>query len=319
MLPEPPPPPEPPNLIQQLREQLTQRNMLFPKHHVQLSRIIGEGESGLVYRGYINSGQPVAIKVGKILASENDKEKLLREVSIMLPLNHPNVMSLIGLCFDGEVPLVIMPYMSDGSVLDYVQENRENLFFTDHPLDENVFAAQRKCLDMCHQIAKGMSYLAMQMFVHCDLAARNCMIDGLANGVIKVADFGLAEDMYGTNYYRRGRSEGGERVPIRWMAPESIEMNIYNESTDVWSYGVTCWEVLTCGGVPYAGVPAMTLLTELRSGHRLERPTNLVCSDGIWQVMERCWLGDHRQRPKFSDLVNQLFDLLDADTAYLRL
>ena len=73
-----------------------------------------------------------------VLASENDKEKLLREVSIMLPLNHPNVMSLIGLCFDGEVPLVIMPYMSDGSVLDYVQENRENLFFTDHPLDENV-------------------------------------------------------------------------------------------------------------------------------------------------------------------------------------
>ena len=56
----------------------------------------------------------------------------------MLPLNHPNVMSLIGLCFDGEVPLVIMPYMSDGSVLDYVQENRETLFFTDHPLDENV-------------------------------------------------------------------------------------------------------------------------------------------------------------------------------------
>ena len=64
----------------------------------------------------------------------------------------------------------------------------------------------------------------------------NDRIDGLANGVIKVADFGLAEDMYGTNYYRRGRSEGGERVPIRWMAPESIEMNIYNERTDVVSY-----------------------------------------------------------------------------------
>ena len=71
------------------------------------------------------------------------------------------------------------------------------------------------------------------------LIPHNGRIDGLANGVIKVADFGLAEDMYGTNYYRRGRSEGGERVPIRWMAPESIEMNIYNESTDVVSYNYT--------------------------------------------------------------------------------
>ena len=53
------------------------------------------------------------------------------------------------------------------------------------------------------------------------------------NGVIKVADFGLAEDMYGTNYYRRSKSESEERVPIRWMAPESIETNIYNQTTDV--------------------------------------------------------------------------------------
>ena len=73
-----------------------------------------------------------------VLASESDKEKLLKEVSIMLPLSHPNVMSLIGLCFDGEVPLVIMPYMSDGSVLDYVRENKEQLLFTDHPSQENV-------------------------------------------------------------------------------------------------------------------------------------------------------------------------------------
>ena len=58
-------------------------------------------------------------------------------------------------------------------------------------------------------------------------------IDMTANGVVKVADFGLAEDMYGTNYYRHSSSDGGERVPIRWMAPESLDTNIYNEATDV--------------------------------------------------------------------------------------
>ena len=61
----------------------------------------------------------------------------------------------------------------------------------------------------------------------------SCRIDGLVNGIIKVADFGLAEDMYGTKYYQRSENEGRERVPIRWMAPESIDMNIYNEATDV--------------------------------------------------------------------------------------
>ena len=73
-----------------------------------------------------------------VLSSESEKVKLLEEVSIMLSFKHPNVMSLTGLCFDGEVPLIIMPFMSDGSVLDYVRRNRENLYFTEHSLEEKV-------------------------------------------------------------------------------------------------------------------------------------------------------------------------------------
>ena len=62
------------------------------------------------------------------------------------------------------------------------------------------------------------------------------------DGVIKVADFGLTEDMYGTNYFRRDREEEKEeKVPIRWMAPESIENDIYNEATDVVSVWIRLW------------------------------------------------------------------------------
>ena len=115
--------------------------------------VFNSGESGLVYRGYINSGELVAVKTGKGIATaiqlfsllietfsalltEVNKERLLKEVTMMLSFDHPNVMSLKGMCFDGEVPLLIMPLMSGGSVLDYVTQNRESLHFT-HGSPEN--------------------------------------------------------------------------------------------------------------------------------------------------------------------------------------
>ena len=114
-----------------------------------------------------------------------------------------------------------------------------------------------------------------------------------------MADFGLTEDMHGMNYFRQRKSETGseEKVPIKWMAPESIENDIYTEASDVvstfylyfwnintlvfpqWSFGVTVWEIFTCGRVPYSGVPAMSLLRTLQRGERLERPDNEACSD----------------------------------------
>ena len=108
----------------------------------------------------------------------------------MLSFSHPNVMSLIGLCYDEEMPLIIMPYMSNGNVLGYVQEKRnelqEEVCITNnfavidtyikfvHPPSQ-VRAARNLCLDMCYQTTKGMQYLARHKFVHRDLAARNCM------------------------------------------------------------------------------------------------------------------------------------------------
>ena len=118
------------------------------------------------------------------------------------------------------------------------------------------------------------------------------------NGVIMVSDFGLTEDMYATNYFHKDSSESGndEKVPIRWMAPESISSELYNEKTDVvsffscfvalsdklcsqWSFGVTCWEVFTCGQVPYHGIRVTRLCSVLTSGERLDKPTNSACSD----------------------------------------
>jgi serine/threonine protein kinase len=140
------------------------------------------------------------------------------------------------------------------------------------------------------------------------------------DGIIKVADFGMTEE---ANYYEHAatRVEGlnEEKIPIKWMAPESIQGRVYSESTDVWSYGVMCWEVFSGGRIPYAGVSPLTLVRELLEGHRLYRPNNAACSGEMWDTMTLCWSESPEERPRFANLVTTLFHELDSDPAYIRL
>ncbi|CAI8033456.1 Tyrosine-protein kinase transforming protein SEA, partial [Geodia barretti] len=196
----------------------------------------------------------------------------------MLSFEHSNVMSLIGVCIEGEMPLLIMPFMPNGSLLEFLRHHQQELFFNS-ATEPQVSSARSKLLNVCRQVATGMEYLAAHKFVHRNLAARNCMIDSY--GLVKVTDyFRLTEDIVYGSSYNKEKGEGGseEKAPIRWMAPESIENDIYTESTDVWSFGVTVWEIFTCGRIPYTGIPAMGLLKELQRGQRLERPDNEACS-----------------------------------------
>ncbi|CAI8045235.1 Hepatocyte growth factor receptor [Geodia barretti] len=152
--------------------------MLFESSQLQLTKVVGQGESGLVYRGYIRENEGnmlVAIKTGKALVAVTDRERLLKEVSLMLTFSHPNVMPLIGLSFDEETPLIIMPFMSNGTVLSYVRDNRKSLYFLESSDNIQVEAAKKTCLGICYQISNGMAYLANYRLVHRDLAARNCM------------------------------------------------------------------------------------------------------------------------------------------------
>ena len=96
----------------------------------------------------------------------------------------------------------------------------------------------------------GMDYLSGQKFVHRDLAARNCMLD--SDLTAKVADFGLSRDIYEREYYSSDNKKC--KLPVKWMAPESLEKGTYNTKTDVWSYGVVVWELLTRGVTPYPDV-----------------------------------------------------------------
>ena len=163
-----------------------------------------------------------------------------------------------------------------------------------------------------------MSYLSSKKVIHRDLAARNILLDTKSNAngqwICKVADFGFARDIMANNVYER-KSEG--RLPIRWMSPESLYDNHYTTKSDVWSFGVLMWEIVTLGSTPYPGVPASDVMKSVRDGYRLEKPEH--CKREIYNIMYYCWDADPEERPDFQSLVEDFEALLLKETDYIDL
>lgn len=147
-----------------------------------------------------------------------------------------------------------------------------------------------------------MQYLASKRCVHRDLAARNVLVG--ENNVLKIADFGLARNIQG-DYYRK-TTDG--RLPIKWMAIESLAGQMYTSQSDVWSYGVLLWEIITLGGTPYPGIPPKELYKRLENGYRMEMPPS--CTMEVNNVMQQCWMTSPAQRPTFGEIVQEFEAIL---------
>ncbi|CAB3239449.1 unnamed protein product [Arctia plantaginis] len=289
----------------------------FPRHRLKIFHIVGEGAFGQVWRAQAidiagkKGEQTVAVKTLKENASEKEKIDLLQELLVMKNLGyHPNVVQLIGCCTEKEPTLVIMEFVSLGKLQQFLRDSRaERHYGNTHG---SQFLTSQDLTKFAFQVARGMEFLSSQGIIHRDLAARNVLIT--EDRVCKVADFGFARDIADTHVYER-KSDG--RLPIRWMAPESLYDNIFSVKSDIWSFGILLWEIVTLGSTPYPGLSANEVMKKVIEGYRLEKPEH--CHRELYNIMYYCWEAEPNARPDFTDIVLRFEPLINKDMDYIEL
>ncbi|XP_067934321.1 epidermal growth factor receptor-like isoform X2 [Watersipora subatra] len=263
--------------------------------------ILGSGAFGTVYKGvWLPRGEnikiPVAIKVLQEGNSPHQNKELLEEARVMASIEHPCCVRIVAVCMTQQM-MLITQLMPLGSLLDYVRNNKDMI-------------GSKVMLNWCAQIAKGMMYLESKGVVHRDLAARNVLVR--TPNQVKITDFGLAKLLdYNVGEYH---SAGG-KMPIKWLALESIHHRKFTHKTDVWSYGVTLWEMFTYGQKPYEMTRPWEVPELLGKGERLPQPT--ICTIDVYMIMIKCWVIDADSRPSFVELFDEFAKMSRDPGRYL--
>ena len=235
-----------------------------------LGRRIGSGASKIVYEGTLDGSRCVAVLQMKPGAASLDQE-----ASMMLKLSrHPNLVRFWGSCNEGGEQFILTELAQHGSVLKVVEEL--------HDVGQRL--SPRHKIEIMRQVASACEALALEGIVHRDIAARNVLLSifdpsAPSSTVAKVSDFGMSVSAYG----RSSLTVDGGTVPMRWMSPESLQRRRWSEKSDVWSFGVFCWELLSDGELPFASIGSDAEVHRIvLQGQRLEKPSG--CDEGLRSV-----------------------------------
>lgn len=267
-----------------------------------INRVIGEGAFGKVYGGHAllpgsSAWLEVAIKTLKAGATREDKLNFLSEAETMKRFSHPNVVRLLAVVTVRQPLCAVMEYMMYGDLKTYLLARR-HLVAEGDPLGEvTAELLTRMALDA----ARGLAYLASKRYVHRDVAARNCLVSSRRK--LKIGDFGMARVLYDSDYYqflRRGR------MPLRWMAPESVARGFFSPASDVWALGVLLYETVTMGALPHHGHSNDEVVARLRAGAAPGVPRGV--RPRLEGLLAACWRRDAAERPSAAEVAAQLAD-----------
>ncbi|XP_066566613.1 protein tyrosine kinase 2 beta, b isoform X2 [Amia ocellicauda] len=260
------------------------------RDEIILGRILGEGFFGEVHEGvYKNQRKEkisVAVKTCKD-CSPDVKEKFMSEAVIMKTLDHPHIVRLIGIIEEDPVWIVMELYQY-GELGNYLVENKSTLTTV-------------RLILFSLQICKALAYLEGVNMVHRDIAVRNVLV--ASHDSVKLGDFGLSRYIEEEEYYKASVT----RLPIKWMAPESINFRRFTSASDVWMFAVCMWEIMSLGQQPFFWLENKDVINHLEQGIRLPKPED--CPPTLYTLMTRCWTYDPRERPKFTELVCKLSDI----------
>lgn len=254
---------------------------------------LGEGAFGKVYKGALKKSgdtQFIAVKALKENASAKTKADFRREIDLISELNHDNIVCIVGVALSEEPLCMLFEFMARGDLHEFLMGRAP-------PSGKGL--PPMRLLNIAHNIASGMQYLASHHYVHRDLAARNCLVSD--DFVVKISDFGLSRDIYSSDYYR---VQSKSLLPVRWMPPESILYGKFTTESDIWSYGVVLWEIYSYGLQPYYGYSNQEVISMVRSGEFLAAPS--ACPLPMYELMRDCWKHTPHRRPSFEDIVNRI-------------
>ncbi|XP_070551573.1 fibroblast growth factor receptor 3-like [Ptychodera flava] len=258
----------------------------------------------------------VVVKILKERPLDVDKVDFLKEIDLMKSIGtHPNIVSLLDCCTEYEPFYMIMEFMEGGNLQGILRNNRSALgsaYTNVNISNENKTLTSADLVTFAHQVSSGMEYLASRECVHRNLAARNVLLD--KNIVCKIYDFGLALGVVDKPQYER-KTKG--KLTIRWMAMESIKDGVFTTKSDVWSFGVVLWEIVTMGNIPYQGMSEQEVTSSLREGYRMPKPSH--CEKELYSTILSCWDKNPEKRPTFSELTAILQKMANDEKTYIKI
>jgi len=265
------------------------------KSEIQMGQELGRGAFGVVYKCNWRNTECVIKLINLNQSNEAVINSFIREAHNVKNLrNHTNICAIFGVCAD---PVgIVMEYVEGGSLLSCLA-------------NEKIILTPKKVIKFAKDIASGMSHLHAESIIHLDLACRNLLVSFGANDVqtVKITDFGLSRIMDSDIY----NASVDSAFPVRWTAPETLNMRLVSRASDVWSFAVTLWEIVE-RKVPYYNLPSNKVAEFVSDGGRLPRPTKVEIPDELWELMQECWSKIPENRPSFQTIYARLKSIEDS-------